>query len=92
MSTEQRSPDAVAPGAAFAHEVDLAPLRTAARWKPAEFVFWLLPVVAWFLFPDNLSLLSQIAITALFAISLDLILGYAGIVSLGHAAFFGLGA
>jgi branched-chain amino acid transport system permease protein len=27
-----------------------------------------------------------------FAISLDLILGYAGIVSLGHAAFFGLGA
>ena len=31
-------------------------------------------------------------ITALFALSLDLILGYAGIVSLGHAAFFGLGA
>jgi branched-chain amino acid transport system permease protein len=37
-------------------------------------------------------LASQIAITALFALSLDLILGYAGIVSLGHAAFFGLGA
>jgi branched-chain amino acid transport system permease protein len=39
-----------------------------------------------------LVLASQIAITALFALSLDLILGYAGIVSLGHAAFFGLGA
>ena len=38
------------------------------------------------------SFASQIAITALFALSLDLILGYAGIVSLGHAAFFGLGA
>ena len=43
-------------------------------------------------FPNHLVLASQIAITALFALSLDLILGYAGIVSLGHAAFFGLGA
>ena len=40
----------------------------------------------------NLILLNEIAILALFALSLDLILGYAGIVSLGHAAFFGLGA
>jgi branched-chain amino acid transport system permease protein len=39
-----------------------------------------------------LALLSQIVITALFAVSLDLILGYAGIISLGHAAFFGIGA
>ena len=44
------------------------------------------------LFPNYLSLASQIAITALFALSLDIILGYAGIVSLGHAAFFGIGA
>jgi branched-chain amino acid transport system permease protein len=42
--------------------------------------------------PNYLVLASQIAITALFALSLDLILGYAGIVSLGHAAFFGFGA
>jgi branched-chain amino acid transport system permease protein len=42
--------------------------------------------------PDYLVLASQIAITALFALSLDLILGYAGIVSLGHAAYFGIGA
>jgi len=49
-------------------------------------------VVGYFAFPEDLALLSQIAITALFALSLDLILGYAGIVSLGHAAFFGIGA
>lgn len=71
---------------------DAGPLRHASRWKPAEYAFWLLPIAAYFVFPEDLSLLSQIVITALFAISLDLILGYAGIVSLGHAAFFGLGA
>ncbi|MCP1574528.1 branched-chain amino acid transport system permease protein [Herbaspirillum rubrisubalbicans] len=62
------------------------------RWKPLEIVFWLLPVAAYFLFPDYLVLISQVMIVGLFALSLDLILGYAGIVSLGHAAFFGLGA
>ena len=79
-------------GTPIAHGVDLGPLRRDSRWRPAEFAFWLLPVFAWFVFPENLPLLSQIAITGLFALSLDLILGYAGIVSLGHAAFFGLGA
>ena len=34
----------------------------------------------------------QVLIMVLFALSLDLILGYAGIVTLGHAAFFGIGA
>ncbi|WP_229205800.1 branched-chain amino acid ABC transporter permease [Duganella sp. Leaf126] len=62
------------------------------RWKPLEIVFWLLPVAAYFAFPGYLVLISQIMIVGLFAVSLDLILGYAGIVSLGHAAFFGLGA
>ena len=62
------------------------------RWKPLEIVFWLLPVASYFLFPHYLVLISQIMIVGLFALSLDLILGYAGIVSLGHAAFFGLGA
>jgi len=62
------------------------------HWHPAEMVFWLVPVAAFFLLPDYLILGGQILITALFALSLDLILGYAGIVSLGHAAFFGLGA
>ena len=71
---------------------DPGPLRDLARWKRAEYAFWLLPIVGYFAFAEQLSLLSQIAITALFALSLDLVLGYAGIVSLGHAAFFGIGA
>jgi branched-chain amino acid transport system permease protein len=62
------------------------------RWRPLEIAFWLIPVAAFFLLPDYRVLGSQILITALFALSLDLILGYAGIVSLGHAAFFGIGA
>ncbi len=70
---------------------DAAPLRRAARWRAAEAAFWLLPIAAWFVFPDDLALLSQIAVAGLFALSLDLILGYAGIISLGHAAFFGIG-
>jgi branched-chain amino acid transport system permease protein len=67
-------------------------LRVQVRWHPLEYIFWLATILPFFLFPNYLSLASQIAITALFALSLDLILGYAGIVSLGHAAFFGIGA
>jgi branched-chain amino acid transport system permease protein len=63
-----------------------------ANLKPLEAVFWLATLLPFVLTPNYLSLASQIAITALFALSLDLILGYAGIVSLGHAAFFGTGA
>jgi branched-chain amino acid transport system permease protein len=57
-----------------------------------EVVFWSCALLPFILTPSYLSLASQIAITALFALSLDLILGYAGIVSLGHAAYFGVGA
>src|SRR2546423_15275327 len=67
-------------------------LRARTRWHPIEFAFWASTLLPFALFPNHLVLASQIAITALFALSLDLILGYAGIVSLGHAAFFGLGA
>jgi branched-chain amino acid transport system permease protein len=62
------------------------------RWGPLEIAFWLIPLAAFFLLPDYRVLGSQILIVGLFAVSLDLILGYAGIVSLGHAAFFGIGA
>jgi branched-chain amino acid transport system permease protein len=62
------------------------------RWRRLEIVFWLCTLLPFVVTPNYLSLASQIAITALFALSLDLILGYAGIVSLGHAAFFGVGA
>ena len=62
------------------------------RWHPVEFVFWLATLLPFVLVPTYLTLASQIAITATFAVSLDLIMGYAGVVSLGHAAYFGLGA
>jgi branched-chain amino acid transport system permease protein len=67
-------------------------LQRLSRWHPLEIAFWLATLTPFLLFPNYLSLASQIAITALFALSLDLILGYAGVVSLGHAAFFGIGA
>jgi branched-chain amino acid transport system permease protein len=67
-------------------------LQTQSRWHPLEITFWLATLLPYVLFPNYLSLASQIAITALFALSLDIILGYAGVVSLGHAAFFGIGA
>ena len=70
----------------------LTRFRRSAHWKPLEYAFWCLPVLAYFAFPGNYLLLSQIAITALLALSLDLIFGYAGVISLGHAAFFGIGA
>jgi branched-chain amino acid transport system permease protein len=63
-----------------------------AKFRPIEYVFWACTLLPFVLAPSYLSLASQIAITALFALSLDLILGYAGLVSLGHAAFFGVGA
>jgi branched-chain amino acid transport system permease protein len=67
-------------------------LLSLSRWRPIEIAFWIATLLPFILLPNYLSLASQIAITALFALSLDLILGYAGIVSLGHAAFFGVGA
>ena len=57
-----------------------------------EIVFWLVAAATLFFLPERHLILNEIAIIGLFALSLDLILGYAGIVSLGHAAFFGLGA
>jgi branched-chain amino acid transport system permease protein len=67
-------------------------LAARARWRPLEFVFWLAALASIFLLPGRHLILTEIAILGLFALSLDLILGYAGILSLGHAAFFGLGA
>lgn len=58
----------------------------------AEVLFWAAFVVAALVMPDRLVLLSQILIAGLFALSLDIALGYAGILTLGHAAFYGLGA
>ncbi len=62
------------------------------RWSVREAIFWTIPPLCYFAFPGYLMLGSQILIAGLFALSLDLIMGYAGIVSLGQAAFFGTGA
>jgi branched-chain amino acid transport system permease protein len=67
-------------------------LQRQARFSVFEISFWIAAIVPFFVFPTYLALASQIAITALFAISVDLVLGYAGIITLGHAMFFGLGA
>ena len=60
------------------------------RWT--EWLPWVAAVAVFFLLPDYLSLGARVLTYILFALSLDLILGYAGIITLGHAAFFGLGA
>jgi branched-chain amino acid transport system permease protein len=67
-------------------------LEAQIHWRPLEIAFWLATLLPFVLTPNHLALASQIAITALFALSLDLILGYAGIISLGHAAYFGFGS
>src|ERR1700719_1771905 len=66
--------------------------RQHARWHWGEIAFWILALSCAFLFPSRYLIMTDIVRLALFALSLDLILGYAGIVSLGHAAFFGVGA
>jgi branched-chain amino acid transport system permease protein len=63
-----------------------------ARWRPWEFALWAIAFALPLLVPKHALMINEIAIVALFAMSLDLILGYTGIVSLGHAAFFGFGA
>ncbi len=69
-----------------------AVLLRRARWGHGETAFWLIAVASIFVFSGRYLILTEMAWLGLFALSLDLILGYAGIVSLGHAAFFGVGA
>jgi branched-chain amino acid transport system permease protein len=67
-------------------------LLAPSRWRVWEIALWVAFLAAPLLLASHAALINEIAILALFALSLDLILGYAGIVSLGHAAFFGVGA
>jgi branched-chain amino acid transport system permease protein len=69
-----------------------ASLAAGTRWRGWELTLLAALPVSWFLVGEHALLANEIAILALFALSLDLILGYAGIISLGHAAFFGFGA
>ena len=67
-------------------------LLQARAWRWPEWVFWLVAFAAPLLVSQHALIINEMAIVALFAVSLDLILGYTGIVSLGHAAFLGFGA
>ncbi len=62
------------------------------RFRLAETLPWLAAIAVYFIFPERMTFGSQVLVMVMFALSLDLILGYAGIVTLGHAAFFGVGA
>src|SRR3954453_15739227 len=62
------------------------------RFGLAEALPWALALAAFWLFPDRMTFGSQVLVMVLFALSLDLILGFAGIVTLGQAAYFGVGA
>src|SRR5262249_18253243 len=72
------------------------PMRAASgrphRFRLWEALPWLVAIAAYFVFDSYLALGAQILATILFALSVDLVLGYAGIITLGHAAFFGVGA
>jgi branched-chain amino acid transport system permease protein len=65
---------------------------TRHRLRAWEALPWAAGLAVFLLFPNHLAFGTQVLITILFALSLDLVLGYAGIVTLGHAAFFGAGA
>ena len=62
------------------------------RFRLSEALPWVAALACFFVFPEYLALGTQVLISILFALSLDLILGYGGIVTLGQAAFFGVGA
>ncbi|WP_295376443.1 branched-chain amino acid ABC transporter permease [uncultured Pseudacidovorax sp.] len=68
------------------------PVKTPRRQIAAEVAFWAALAGSFFLMPEQLTLMSQVLIFGLFAVSLDMALGYAGILTVGHAAFFGAGA
>ncbi len=63
-----------------------------SRLRIADVAPWVIAVGAFFLFPRSLNLGTEVLVSVLFVFSVDLIVGYAGIVTLGHGAFFGLGA
>ncbi len=62
------------------------------RIRPIEWLPWLLALLCYFVAPSYLPLGSYVLTMVIFALSLDLILGYGGIITLGHSAYFGTGA
>ena len=90
MAASEPSSGAVTAKAARDRAAEYLLRRHYFRWPEA--LPWLIAIVCFFVFPDRMTFGSQVVIMIMFALSLDLILGYAGIVTLGHAAFFGVGA
>ncbi|TMJ71098.1 MAG: branched-chain amino acid ABC transporter permease [Alphaproteobacteria bacterium] len=81
-----------APRAPLAPQQAIDAFARRHRYRWWEALPWAAAIAAYVLFPSYLPLGAQILATILFALSADLVLGYAGIVTLGHAAFFGTGA
>ena len=67
-------------------------LLSKGQWRFFEFPLWFVVFMLPAVWPEHALIINEMAIVALFAVSLDLVLGYAGIVTLGHAAFLGFGA
>src|ERR1700683_62273 len=63
-----------------------------ARWRWSEIAFWLFVLACALLFPSRYLIMTEILRLAPFSLSLDLVLGVAGVGALGHAAFFGVGS
>src|SRR5262245_35538552 len=81
----------VPPARLAGHPAALA-LASRHRLRAWESIPWIAALAGYFAFPRHLGFGTELLVTILFALSLDLVLGYAGIVTLGHAAFFGTGA
>jgi branched-chain amino acid transport system permease protein len=92
MVASSRDEPAVSVPVDTTHAQALAFFANRYRFRVIEALPWALAIAAYFAFPDRLTFGSQVLLMVLFTLSLDLILGYAGIITLGHAAFFGIGA
>lgn len=62
------------------------------HWRAGEALWLAAAVACWFLFPEYLALGTSVLVMVLLVLSYDLLLGFSGVLSLGHAVFFGLGA
>jgi len=89
LATRSAAPDGSTASARASAVAFLADRHRLQIWEALP---WGLALAAFWLFPDRLTFGSQVLVMVLFALSLDLILGFAGIVTLGQAAYFGVGA
>jgi branched-chain amino acid transport system permease protein len=61
-------------------------------WRGAELAWWAVALAAWFVFPNDLAIGTSVLIMVMYVLSYDVLLGFTGVLSFGHAVFFGLGA